>query len=45
MKREETMGKDADRILCRLPTPGVDGLRPESKDIKAKIFSESIIYL
>lgn len=45
IKQKDAKGKDAKKILRRLPCPNLGSIKPESKDKDAKIYSEIIVYI
>ena len=42
---KDAKGKEVNRILRRLPCPGIEAIKPESRDTSAKVFSEIIVYI
>ena len=45
VRKKDAKGNNIRQVLCKVPAPNFEGLRAESRQTDAKIFSEVIIYV
>ncbi len=45
VRKKDNKGNAIKQVLCKVPHPTFEGLRAESRQIDAKVFSEQIIYV
>ena len=45
IKTKDAKGKSIKKVLTRLPCPSLGPVKPESRDKKAKVYSEIIVYI
>lgn len=45
IRKKDAKGNNIRQILCKVPAPNYEGLKAESRQIDAKVFSEVIIYV
>jgi YHS domain-containing protein len=45
IRRKDNKGNNIRQVLCKIPLPSFEGLRAESRQLDAKVFSEVVVYV